>query len=81
MPPDVVLTDIEMPYMDGIEMVTHFRNSAVLSKVPVIVLTTAANEANRARLEPLGVVGLLSKQKFVETELRQLIERCLKQTA
>lgn len=79
-PPDVVLTDIEMPYMDGIEMITHFRNSTVLSRVPVIVLTTAANESNRAKLDPLGVAGLLSKQKFVEKELRQLIERCLKLT-
>jgi two-component system chemotaxis sensor kinase CheA len=66
-----------MPYMDGIEMVTHFRASSVLSRVPVIVLTTAANEDNRAKLEPLGVTGLLSKQKFVETELRGLIDRCL----
>jgi two-component system chemotaxis sensor kinase CheA len=77
-PPDLVLTDIEMPYMDGIEMVTHFRASPRLSRVPIIVLTTAANEQNRARFEPLGVAGILSKQKFVETELRQLIQQCLK---
>jgi two-component system chemotaxis sensor kinase CheA len=77
-PPDLVLTDIEMPYMDGVEMVTHFRASPRLSRIPIIVLTTAANEQNRARFEPLGVAGILSKQKFVETELRQLIHQCLK---
>jgi two-component system chemotaxis sensor kinase CheA len=80
-PPDLVLTDIEMPYMDGVEMVTHFRNSAALAQVPIIVLTTAANEQNRERLEPLGVAGILSKQKFVEAELRQLVDRCLKAKA
>jgi two-component system, chemotaxis family, sensor kinase CheA len=79
-PPDLVLTDIEMPYMDGIEMVTHFRASPRLSRVPIIVLTTAANEQNRARFEPLGVAGILSKQKFVEAELRQLIQQCLQRT-
>ncbi|MBN1605477.1 MAG: response regulator [Polyangiaceae bacterium] len=79
-PPDLVLTDIEMPYMDGIEMVTHFRASPRLSRVPIIVLTTAANEQNRARFEPLGVAGILSKQKFVESELRQLIQQCLQRT-
>jgi two-component system chemotaxis sensor kinase CheA len=80
-PPDLVLTDIEMPYMDGIEMVGHFRASPRLSRVPIIVLTTAANDQNRARFEPLGVAGILSKQKFVEAELRQLIDQCLKRTA
>jgi two-component system, chemotaxis family, sensor kinase CheA len=80
-PPDLVLTDIEMPYMDGIEMVTHFRASPSLSRVPVIVLTTAANEQNRARFVTLGVAGVLSKQKFVEAELRKLIDQCLKRTA
>ena len=36
---------------------------------------------DRARFEPLGVAGILSKQKFVEAELRQLIDQCLKRTA
>jgi two-component system, chemotaxis family, sensor kinase CheA len=80
-PPDLVLTDIEMPYMDGIEMVTHFRASPSLARVPVIVLTTAANEENQARFAALGVAGILSKQKFVEAELRKLIDQCLKRTA
>ncbi len=80
-PPDLVLTDIEMPYMDGIEMVTHFRASPALARVPVIVLTTAATENNRSRLERLDVVAVLSKQKFVETELRELVDRCLKTRA
>jgi len=76
--PDLILTDIEMPYMDGIEMVAELRRSSVLSKVPVIVLTTAANGDNRAKLEQLGVAALLSKQKFVEAELRGIVDQCLK---
>jgi two-component system, chemotaxis family, sensor kinase CheA len=76
-PPDVVLTDIEMPYMDGIEMITEFRRSNDLAQIPVIVLTTAANEANKLSLERLGVRAVLSKQRFVEDELRRLIEECV----
>ena len=76
-PPDLILTDIEMPYMDGIEMVGELRRSSVLSKVPVIVLTTAASGENRAKLEKLGVAAVISKQKFVEAELRGIIDRCL----
>lgn len=76
--PDVILTDLEMPHLDGIQMITELRASPALSKVPVIVLTTAANDANRARLSQLGVVAVLSKQKFVERELCELISRCVK---
>ncbi|HEY3595292.1 MAG TPA: response regulator, partial [Polyangiaceae bacterium] len=70
-PPHVVLTDIEMPYMDGIEMIAHFRSSTALARVPVIVLSTVANAENRAKLSQLGVTAILSKQKFVEAELRE----------
>jgi two-component system, chemotaxis family, sensor kinase CheA len=80
-PPDVVLTDIEMPYMDGIEMITQFRASSQLAHMPIVVLTTAANEHNRERLEGLGVMAVLSKRKFVESELQELIDRCLQARA
>lgn len=80
-PPNVVLTDLEMPYMDGIEMITQFRKSSVLARVPVIVLSTAAHAENRAKLDQLGVKAVLSKQKFVENELRDWIDRCLKTPA
>ncbi len=79
--PDIVLTDLEMPYMNGIEMVAAFRRSPDLSHVPIIVLTTAANEHNREQLEGLGITALLSKQKLVEAELKQLIDRCLRTQA
>ena len=75
--PDLVLTDIEMPYMDGIEMVSEFRRSSTLARVPVIVLTTAATPENWAKLEKLNISALLSKQKFVEADLRNLIAKCL----
>ena len=76
-PPDVILTDLEMPHMDGIQMITEMRRSGPLSRIPVIVLTTAAHEENRARLAQLGVKAVLSKQKFVEKELCELIGRCV----
>jgi two-component system, chemotaxis family, sensor kinase CheA len=76
-PPDLLLTDIEMPYMDGIEMVTALRELPAFAKLPVIVLSTAATELNRQRLEQLGVVAVLAKQRFDEAELKQLVEKCI----
>lgn len=76
-PPDLVLTDIEMPYLNGIELVRELRRSRSLASLPVIVLTTAATRENIERLNALGVESVLSKQGFVEAELRELLERYL----
>ncbi|XXT21204.1 response regulator [Sorangium sp. So ce429] len=76
-PPDVVLTDLEMPYMGGLELVAELRRSPALARVPVVVLTTAADEPNVAALRGLGVRAVLSKQRFVEEELRQIIATSL----
>jgi CheY-like chemotaxis protein len=63
--------------MDGIEMVTALRETPALAKLPVIVLSTAATELNRQRLEQLGVVAVLAKQRFDEAELKSLVEKCV----
>ncbi|MGK3990324.1 response regulator [Sorangium sp. So ce136] len=76
-PPDVVLTDLEMPYMGGLELVAELRRSPALARVPVVVLTTAADEPSVAALRGLGVRAVLSKQRFVEEELRQIIATSL----
>jgi two-component system chemotaxis sensor kinase CheA len=75
--PDLVLTDVEMPFLGGLEMVRELRSEKRFADLPVIVLTTDTREATRNRAKALHVVGFLSKQKFVETELRQLVDRCL----
>ena len=80
-PPDVVLTDLEMPHMHGVQMIAEFRRSSRLSRIPIIVLSTAAHAENRERLAQLGVKAVLSKQKFVEKELCQLINQCVDQEA
>jgi CheY-like chemotaxis protein len=58
-------------------MVRELRSEKRFADLPVIVLTTDTREATRNRAKALHVVGFLSKQKFVETELRQLVDRCL----
>ncbi|WP_437578367.1 hybrid sensor histidine kinase/response regulator [Sorangium sp. So ce887] len=79
-PPDVVLTDLEMPYMNGLEMVAELRRTPALARVPVVVLTTqttATHAQNVAALRGLGVRAVLSKQRFVEEELRRIIAESL----
>ncbi|WP_437999449.1 response regulator [Sorangium sp. So ce185] len=79
-PPDVVLTDLEMPYMNGLEMVAELRRTPALARVPVVVLTTqtaATHAENVAALRELGVRAVLSKQRFVEEELRRIVAESL----
>ena len=66
-----------LPWTYGIEMVTALRALPAFSRLPVIVLSTAATELNRQKLEQLGVVAVLAKQRFDEAELKQLVEKCI----
>jgi two-component system, chemotaxis family, sensor kinase CheA len=75
--PDVILTDIEMPYMNGMEMIAELRRWPTLAQVPVVVLTTVAREEDANKLRGMGVKAVLSKQRFVEAELRQIIANCV----
>jgi two-component system chemotaxis sensor kinase CheA len=75
--PDLVLSDVEMPFMSGPDMIAELRNEPRFSELPVIVLTTDTSEATRKRVSSLGVLGFLSKQRFVESELRELVDLCL----
>lgn len=75
--PDLILTDVEMPFLGGLEMVAELRADARLRTIPVIVLTTRDDPIVRRKAESLAVAGFLSKQRFVEDELRTMIDACL----
>jgi two-component system chemotaxis sensor kinase CheA len=75
--PDLVLTDVEMPFIGGLDMIDQVRRQREFADLPIIVLTTDTSEPTRKRAQALGVVGFLAKQRFVESELRELVDRCL----
>jgi two-component system chemotaxis response regulator CheY len=58
---DVVLTDINMPGMDGYELVRRIRASRDHDHVPIIMITTERGDADRARGFALGVSVYLTK--------------------
>jgi len=67
--PDIVLLDIIMPVMNGIEMLKFVKNDQQLSQIPVIVLSTDETKKNDA-LEN-GALGFINKpireQQLMET--------------
>ncbi len=59
--PDLVLLDVNMPVMGGLEMLTMMRSNAVLKAVRVIMLTSPADHAVIGELTTLGVSGIVQK--------------------
>ncbi len=58
-PPDLIITDVNMPHMDGFEFVAALRADTALPKIPVIFLTSV--EDGDARGRELGAAGYVTK--------------------
>ncbi len=58
---DIVLSDINMPVLDGLKLVAHIRQDPSLAKVPVVMITTESAEADRERAMTLGANAYLVK--------------------
>jgi chemosensory pili system protein ChpA (sensor histidine kinase/response regulator) len=70
--PTLVLSDIEMPRMDGFDLVRNIRNDEKLRDLPVIMITSRIAEKHREHARQLGVDHYLGKP-FVEDELLRLV--------
>lgn len=58
-PPDLIITDVSMPHMDGFEFVAALKADTTLPRIPVIFLTSL--EEGDARGRDLGAVGYITK--------------------
>ena len=59
--PHVVLTDINMPLMDGLKLISHLRQDQKNAQIPIVVITTEAADADRQRALNLGASAYLIK--------------------
>ncbi len=58
---DVVITDINMPNMDGFGVITSIRQGEVNNRVPILVLTTESGDDLKARARDAGATGWIVK--------------------
>ena len=58
-PPDLIITDVNMPHMDGFEFISALKADKSIPNIPVIFLTTLEEGDHRGK--ELGVVGYLTK--------------------
>ena len=73
---DLVLTDINMPVMDGMELVKEMAADGLLSKVPVVVISTEGSEVRIAELKQNGIRGYLRKP-FTPEQVKEVVEHVL----
>lgn len=59
--PDVILLDLNMPKMNGVEFLKALRKDDALKHIKVFVMTTSGDESDRKTTEQLGVSGYLIK--------------------
>lgn len=74
--PDLIVTDINMPRMDGFGLIDSVRASECFSHLPILVLTTESGDELRARARASGASGWIVKP-FSDERLVSVINRVL----
>jgi two-component system, cell cycle response regulator DivK len=78
--PDVILMDLRLPDMDGIEATRDLAAHERTAPIPVIALTASPLEGNEDWLEEAGFAGWLEKPIHVSTFPEQVLRYCTKRT-
>jgi two-component system chemotaxis sensor kinase CheA len=76
-PADLVLTDIEMPNMNGFELTEAIRARPALANIPVLILSSRSSDVDRQRGLDVGADGYITKSGFDESSLLTAVNRLL----
>ena len=76
-PPDIVVSDIEMPHVNGLQLVQTMKGDRALSTIPVVLVTSRADDADREMGLKLGADAYVVKQKFDQNELLRTIRQII----
>lgn len=80
-PPDLIVLDLNLPKLSGIEVLANMRARPALRSVPVVILTSSDSPQDRQQTEELGITAYLKKPMgldgFMEIggELFRLLEQ------
>jgi CheY-like chemotaxis protein len=70
--PGLVVTDLMMPVMDGVELIRHLRANPKTASLPVLAITADATEQAEARARAAGAVDFVTKPVDLPTLLDRL---------
>jgi two-component system chemotaxis sensor kinase CheA len=75
--PDLVVSDIQMPRMDGFELLEAMKGDPALSRIPVIVVTSLERREDQERGLALGADAYIVKRRFDQAELLATVRQIL----
>ena len=70
--PDLIVSDIKMPMVDGIELLENLSTSGLFKNIPVVVLTGLYDHQARERCLEFGAIAYLIKPFAPQTLLRTI---------
>jgi two-component system chemotaxis response regulator CheY len=74
----LILSDINMPNMDGLQLLTKLQESPEWKKVPVIMITTEGSQAKVLEAVQLGAKGYVRKP-FTAEQIKEKVSTCLQE--
>lgn len=73
---DLIITDLNMPEMNGLELIEHLKQSPELAKIPIIVVSTEGRDVWVDKAFALGVAHFIRKP-FLPENIRDVIYQAL----
>lgn len=74
---DLVVSDVEMPRVDGFQLTTQIRNDLGLTDLPVVIVTSLASESHRRRGLEVGAQAYIVKSQFDQSNLLETVRQLL----
>lgn len=74
---DAVVSDVEMPRLDGFQLLSRVRSTARLAATPVLLVTALAQPADQQRALDLGASAYVVKSRFDQDELLETLDQLL----
>lgn len=74
---DLIITDIEMPEMDGFQFLEQLKTNEMFSEIPVIIVSSLISDENKKRSVELGAEKYIIKNDFNQDEFQETISKIL----
>jgi two-component system, chemotaxis family, sensor kinase CheA len=74
---DLVVSDVEMPRVDGFQLTSRIRTDLGLTELPVIIVTSLASETHRRRGLEAGAQAYIVKSQFNQSNLLEIVQQLL----
>ena len=74
---DAVVSDIDMPRMNGFDLTAKIRSDKVLSEIPIVLVTSLSKREDKERGIDVGANAYIIKSSFDQSNLLEIIERLI----